>query len=165
MLFDLKSVFLNDGETKREAYELDISDISMDGAFPFTSPVRITAEAFNRASLVTLRLNCEYDYERPCDRCSTPVRGVEKKVFEHRLVQTLVDETNDDYIETPDYTLELDDVVTTDIILSYPQKFLCKEDCKGLCPQCGKNLNEGRCSCTKTTVDPRLEILKQFIDE
>jgi len=54
MLFDLKSVFLNEGETKQLDYELDISDISVDGAFPFTSPVRITAKAHNRASLVTL---------------------------------------------------------------------------------------------------------------
>lgn len=165
MLFDLKTVFINEGETKRKAFELDISDISMDGAFPFTSPVRITAEATNRASLVTLKLVCDYDFERSCDRCGTSVSGTEHKIFEHRLVQTLVDETNDDYIETPDFTLELNDVVITDIILSYPQKFLCSEDCKGLCQNCGKNLNEGDCSCNKTAVDPRLEILKQLMEE
>ena len=117
MLFDLKSVFLNDGETKRLSYELDISDISMDGAFPFTSPVRITASAHNRSSLVTLTLDCEYDYERSCDRCGALLTGTEKVTFTHRLVQTLVDETNDDYIETPDFTLELDEVAVTDIIL------------------------------------------------
>lgn len=165
MLFDLKTVFLNDGETKRLDYELDISDISMDGAFPFTSPVRITAQAQNRASLVTLTLICEYDYERSCDRCTASLFGTERVIFTHRLVQTLVDETNDDYIETPDFTLELDDVVTTDIILNYPQKLLCKEDCRGLCQRCGKNLNEGDCSCNKTAVDPRLEILKQLMEE
>ncbi len=165
MLFDLKSVFLNDGETKRLSYELDISDISMDGAFPFTSPVRITASAHNRASLVTLTLDCEYDYERSCDRCGALLTGTEKVTFTHRLVQTLVDETNDDYIETPDFTLELDEVAVTDIILGYPRKFLCREDCRGLCQSCGKNLNEGDCDCDKHSVDPRLEILKQFMEE
>ncbi len=165
MLFDLKSVFLNEGETKRLDYELDISGVSVDGVFPFISPVRVTAEAKNRASLVSLSLLCVYDYERPCDRCSETVNGTERITFEHRLVQTLVDETNDDYIETPDFTLELDDVVTTDILLSYPQKFLCSEDCKGLCPKCGQNLNFGECNCDKTSVDPRLEILKQLMEE
>lgn len=164
MLFDLKTVFLNEGETKRLSYERDISDISIDGAFPFISPMRITAAASNRASLVTLTLNCEYDYERPCDRCSSLIKGTQKHSFEHRLVQTLVDDSNDDYIETPDFTLELDEVAITDIILSYPQKFLCKKDCKGLCQQCGKNLNDGDCGCSKKSVDPRLEILKQFIN-
>lgn len=73
-------------------------------------------------------------------------------------------ESDEDYIETPDYKLELDEVVKTDIILELPAKFLCSEDCKGLCMKCGKNLNEGDCGCDKGSVDPRLEILKQLID-
>ena len=156
MLFELKSVFLADGESSEIRYELDITDIDIDGIFPFTSPVSVTATAVNRASLVTLTLD---------DRCGTELSGTERKLFEHRLVQTLVDETNDDYIETPDFTLELDEVVISDIILHYPQKFLCSEDCKGLCPVCGKNRNEGDCGCEKQTVDPRLEILKQLMKE
>ena len=142
MLFELKSVFLADGESSEIRYELDITDIDIDGIFPFTSPVSV-----------------------PCDRCGAELSGTEHKRFEHRLVQTLVDETNDDYIETPDFTLELDEVVISDIILHYPQKFLCSEDCKGLCPVCGKNRNEGDCGCEKQTVDPRLEILKQLMKE
>ena len=75
-----------------------------------------------------------------------------------------MDEGNDDYIETPDFTVELDEVVITDILLNLPQKNLCKEDCKGLCPTCGVNLNTGSCACSGKTVDPRLEILKQLMD-
>ena len=165
MLFELKSVFLADGESSEIRYELDITDIDIDGIFPFTSPVSVTATAVNRASLVTLTLDCEYGFCRPCDRCGAELSGTEHKRFEHRLVQTLVDETNDDYIETPDFTLELDAVVISDIILHYPQKFLCSEDCKGLCPVCGKNRNEGDCGCDKTVVDPRLEILKQLMED
>ena len=165
MLFELKSVFLADGESSEIRYELDITDIDIDGIFPFTSPVSVTATAVNRVSLVTLTLDCEYGFCRPCDRCGAELSGTEHKRFEHRLVQTLVDETNDDYIETPDFTLELDEVVISDIILHYPQKFLCSEDCKGLCPVCGKNRNEGDCGCEKQTVDPRLEILKQLMKE
>ena len=85
-------------------------------------------------------------------------------LFEHKLAQTLVDDGNDDYIETPDFKLELDDIVISDILLSLPQKNLCKGDCKGLCQICGKNLNEGDCSCDKREIDPRLEMLKQFMD-
>ena len=74
------------------------------------------------------------------------------------------DGKNDDYIETPDFTLELDDVVISDIFLSLPSKNLCRDDCKGLCQICGQNLNNGECSCDKRQTDPRLEILKQLID-
>ncbi len=142
MLFELKSVFLNEGLEQQLSYELDISEIDMDGVFPFTSPVAVTAIARNRAGLVTLTLHCGYDYTRSCDRCGEPFTRRENKTFVHDLAQTLVDEGNDDL----------------------PQKNLCKEDCKGLCPTCGVNLNTGSCACSGKTVDPRLEILKQLMD-
>ena len=165
MLFELKSIFMNDGETKKCSYELDITKLDVDGIFPFTTPVTVNAEAQNRASLVTLTLSCKYGFCRPCDRCGTPVEDETEVSFSHPLVQELVDERNDDYIETPDFTLELDEVVISDIILHYPQKYLCKDDCKGLCPKCGKNLNEGDCGCDRTQVDSRLEILKQLMED
>ena len=60
---------------------------------------------------------------------------------------------------------DLDPLITEDIFLDLPSKLLCSEDCKGLCPVCGKNRNEGDCGCEKQTVDPRLEILKQLMKE
>ncbi|WDU84060.1 YceD family protein [Caloramator sp. Dgby_cultured_2] len=58
--------------------------------------------------------------------------------------------------------INLEDMIIDNIILSYPAKILCSDDCKGLCPVCGKNLNEGQCECLKDVIDPRLEALKQF---
>lgn len=164
MLFELKSVFQNEGEEKQVNYKLDIADIDIDGVFPFRTPIDVTATAKNRASLVSLTIRACFGYSRSCDRCSTEFTSEMDMLFEHKLAQTLVDDGNDDYIETPDFKLELDDVVISDILLSLPQKNLCKEDCKGLCQTCGKNLNEGDCSCDKREIDPRLEMLKQFMD-
>ena len=45
-----------------------------------------------------------------------------------------------------------------------PSKFLCDDDCKGLCPKCGANLNEGPCECKKD-IDPRFEALLSLLDE
>ena len=56
MLFELKSVFQNEGEEKTISYQLDISNIDIDGVFPFKTPLDITATAGNRASLVDLTL-------------------------------------------------------------------------------------------------------------
>jgi uncharacterized protein len=47
-------------------------------------------------------------------------------------------------------------------LLALPLKPLCREDCKGLCPTCGKNLNEGDCGCREERIDPRLAILKKL---
>lgn len=164
MLFELKSVFLNEGYEQTLNEEIDLSKIDIDGVFPFTSPVSVTAIARNRASLVTLTLLCSYDYTRSCDRCGEVFTLREEKTFTHKLAQTLMDEGNDDYIETPGFTVELDETVISDILLNLPSKNLCKEDCKGLCPHCGKNLNGGACGCEIKTVDPRMEILKQLMD-
>lgn len=164
MLFELKSVFQNEGEEKQVNYKLDIADIDIDGVFPFRTPIDVTATAKNRASLVSLTIRACFSYSRSCDRCSTDFTREMDMLFEHKLAQTLVDDGNDDYIETPDFKLELDDIVISDILLSLPQKNLCKDDCKGLCQICGKNLNEGECSCDKREIDPRLEMLKQFMD-
>lgn len=164
MLFELKSVFLNDGEEKQVNYKLDISDIDIDGVFPFTTPLNVTATAKNRASLVVLTLAVSFGYTRSCDRCCEEFTREMNYTFKHCLVQQLAEDENDDYIETPDFKLELDEIVTSDVLLSLPQKNLCKEDCKGLCQVCGHNLNNGDCGCDKRQIDPRLEILKQFMD-
>lgn len=164
MLFELKSVFLNDNEEKQVNYKLDISDIDIDGVFPFTTPINVSATAKNRAGMVALTISVGFDYTRSCDRCCEKFTKKMNFTFRHCLVQQLAEDENDDYIETPDFKLELDEIITSDVLLSLPQKNLCKEDCKGLCQVCGQNLNIGECNCDKRQIDPRLEILKQFMD-
>lgn len=59
------------------------------------------------------------------------------------------------YLELGDYFRQL-------ILLAIPEKVVCSEDCLGLCPECGKDLNEGKCNCQQDTVDPRLKKLEEF---
>ena len=59
---------------------------------------------------------------------------------------------------------DLDDILTTAFVLNMDQKLLCREDCKGLCFRCGKNLNEGPCGCKKE-LDPRLAVLGQLLKD
>ena len=64
------------------------------------------------------------------------------------------------------YELDVDALIADEIVLQWPMKVLCKEDCKGLCTVCGKNLNTGECGCDRTVLDPRmaafLDIFEQF---
>ena len=75
---------------------------------------------------------------------------------------SLNNEDNGDFVLVDNYQLPLDSLVEADLILSLPSKVLCREDCRGLCPHCGKDLNEGLCGCKPKTVDPRLEALGQW---
>lgn len=57
---------------------------------------------------------------------------------------------------------DVDLMVLEQIELGMPMKFVCREDCKGLCYRCGVDLNEGRCSCPKEDMDPRMSVLLEF---
>ncbi len=63
-----------------------------------------------------------------------------------------------------DDEIDLTDVIQRSILENLPMKVVCKEECKGLCPKCGKNLNEGDCDCNDTEFDPRLESLRTLFN-
>jgi uncharacterized protein len=64
-----------------------------------------------------------------------------------------------------EYDLDLDLLVQDEIILDFPMKVLCNEDCKGLCSNCGTNLNKGSCNCDKTSLDPRMAAIQDIFNE
>lgn len=164
MLLSLKDIFVNDGMKSDYNYTESLSDIELYGVYPFKSPVSVNATIVNKTGLVTLDIDAEFLYSRPCDRCYVDVDTKMKLHFTHRLVESLEGDYNDEYIETTDYKLDLSELVTTDILLSLPSKYLCKGDCQGLCQKCGHNLNLGECDCDKREIDPRLEALKELLD-
>ena len=61
--------------------------------------------------------------------------------------------------------LDLDELVYSEVVVSVPMKHLCKEDCKGICEKCGKNLNEGECGGPKREIDPRLSALADLLKD
>jgi uncharacterized protein len=58
--------------------------------------------------------------------------------------------------------IDVDELVKEQILLSVPDRTLCREDCKGICSTCGADLNAGACNCEQTDIDPRWEALKKF---
>ena len=163
MLLDLKDIFVSDGDSKDVSYPLSLSDIEISGEHPFTSPVEITAHAENKAGMVTLDIGADFSYSTVCSRCLTPIERRFEYRFSHKVIQTLEEDFNDDYIEALDLTVDIDELASSDILLELPTKFLCKGDCQGLCQKCGHNLNLGDCGCDKAEIDPRLEALKELL--
>ena len=76
-------------------------------------------------------------------------------------------EVEEDYeiLLIPDEKLDLYEFCFGEILLSLPMKHLCSEDCKGICLNCGKNLNEGSCGCVTKSIDPRLEVLATLLEQ
>jgi uncharacterized protein len=144
--------------------ELDFSQVEYQGACPITQPVRVVGAITVSAGVVQLKARATFVFNGRCDRCLGAFERAYDVPLEHILVATLEDEENDEYILLDQYQLDLADLTLADILLELPYKSLCREDCRGLCPMCGKNLNEGLCGCTHKSVDPRLAVLGQLLD-
>lgn len=163
MIIQLENIFRNDGEVLPVSHTMDLSGEKVNEGYPFVSSVEVKGEIRNQTGIVSISAKASFTYESPCDRCAGIVKREMVIPVEHLLVSQLNDENNDEYLVVKDMKLDLDELVTEDIFLNLPSKFLCKDDCKGLCSICGQNLNEGSCSCKKP-IDPRLEVLRQLLD-
>ena len=100
----------------------------------------------------------------PCDRCLTEVTiPISVSISEEFDIDDDVIRYDDDegVSLVEENTLLLEDLIVNEILINWPAKVLCKEDCKGICPVCGKNRNEEDCDCDTLVLDPRMQ---QFQD-
>lgn len=113
--------------------------------------------------------------EIACARCLEPVPyGVERQFdLLYRPAGSDIGEDGEVEMQDKDAAIsyyegegvELAELVREQILLDVPLKTVCSEDCKGLCPHCGKNLNTGECQCETEAADPRWEALKGLKDK
>lgn len=98
-----------------------------------------------------------------CDRCLEAV-DVSIEIVINRILYVNRKEKNDEesyeknYIDG--YNLDVDKLLYNEILIGWPMKILCSEDCKGICNVCGQNLNKGTCDCEDTSLDPRMSVIR-----
>ena len=167
MLLNLSVLKDNPGGSIPFEVELDLRDLEFGGCRPVTEPVLARGAVRNTADVFVLSGTVSTTLHGPCDRCA---REVDKPV-EFPLHAVLAAElANDDGEEDPwlflleDGCADLDEIVVTTFVLSMDSKFLCREDCKGLCCRCGKDLNDGPCDC-QPEGDPRLAVLQKLLNK
>jgi len=177
-LIDLKRVFQEEDYKCSFEGELDLSGEELYGEYPFVSPVKVRITAENQNRVAALRYTADLIYSRPCDRCLDISEKSFCLSFEHILaadseqLSRQLEETGlsrkleqGELIIVSDFKLDIYDVVREDVILEMPTKFLCSEDCKGLCPVCGCNLNHSQCDCDASVPDPRFDALRALLED
>jgi uncharacterized protein len=102
-------------------------------------------------------IDVEGAISRECARCLAPVQVPVHAIAEETFAASGA------WPSIVEDTLDLEPVVNEAVLLEEPLRALCRPDCKGICPTCGKDLNEGPCGCTDEEVDPRLEPLKKLL--
>lgn len=107
---------------------------------------------------------CQVTVVIPCDRCLEEVNvkiplDFHKKISvdpDHADDSDELDETN--FIDG--YSLDTEQLFRNELLVGWPTKILCRDDCKGICSVCGQNLNEGTCNCEDTGLDPRMSVIR-----
>ncbi|MBQ6696084.1 MAG: DUF177 domain-containing protein [Lachnospiraceae bacterium] len=104
----------------------------------------------------------------PCDNCLAEQRveipiSSEVEIDFNMSEEDRVNDLNETaYIDG--YDLDVDRLVYEEILLGFPMKVLCQEDCKGICKVCGANLNQGECGCVRTEPDPRMSVIRDIFN-
>jgi uncharacterized protein len=166
MQLDFTNLFNSDSEVVNIDYNVKFDDFEYSTYKPLKNGADVKGKAYCKADVVYMNLVVDFDFFGVCDRCADEFQR--RYSFElNKIVVPRMENENDDYdnyIVVENNILDLDDLIYQEIQLFLPQKMLCKEDCKGLCSKCGKNLNYEQCDCKKD-VDPRMAALLQLLDD
>ena len=170
MLINLTDVLTSEGKMEKMQVPIEMTSFSNGLSeyrivekspldFTFTCIERGKAEIHGKASLVL---------QMECDRCLKEVKKKMELDFFREVFapdETTEDtEEEDDQIFMEGYQLNVEDLLYSEILLNLPTKVLCREDCKGICRQCGKDLNEGECGCDTFVPDPRMAVIKDIFN-
>ncbi len=146
---------------------IDMDEIKLTGvSYPIRTRTGFPVLIQNRGKdKVVLKFETEVVLGIPCSRCLEEIPyPVSIKVMEEIDFGHMEEEEEFPYLE--DKVLDLDMLIFDEIVPKLPTRVLCREDCKGLCPVCGTNLNEKECGCDRKVADPRMaaiqDIFKNF---
>ena len=166
MLLGLSKIIDCPGASVPFETSVDLSDLRYGTSFPVSEPVMASGVVRNTAGVLMMTGSITTCIHGICDRCASEFDRDIDFPIDVVLVTELANEENEDEWVFPleGDSADLDDIVRTVFVLNLDSKLLCDEDCKGLCCRCGKNLNDGPCSCQKE-LDPRFAALKQLLEK
>ena len=168
MLINLSDVLTNEGREQNVEVSLEMTSFDSGlGSFPVTekTPVSFTFTNLEEGR-ARIQGNVKVTFQAVCDRCLAET-CVELSMEFDRLVTSPdreEDEDVDDKSFMEGYQLNAETFVYNEIIGNWPAKILCKENCKGMCPKCGQNLNMGDCGCDTFVPDPRMAVIQDIFN-
>ena len=166
MLLGLSKIIDCPGASVTFSTSVDLSDLCYGVSYPVSEPVRAEGTVRNTAGVLVMTGDITTCIHGICDRCAQEYEEDISFPLDVVLVTELANEENEDEWVFPleGDSADLEDIVRTVFVLNMDPKLLCKSDCKGMCCRCGKNLNDGPCSCQKE-LDPRFAALRQLLEK
>lgn len=162
-----KAISVKDYTEEVEA-GIDMDKIVLKGeSYPIRKKQPLSVVLRNEGkSAVSIRFKTELVLGIPCSRCLEEVPYEVSLDYEGKADLDHPAEDEDLISDIEEKELDLDMLIFDEVVPQLPTRVLCREDCKGLCPVCGTNLNEKECGCDRTVADPRMaaiqDIFKNF---
>ncbi|MBR0162040.1 MAG: DUF177 domain-containing protein [Oscillospiraceae bacterium] len=163
MRLDLRELIVNPSSRIPFETELDTERLDFPSVKAYLSAPTAEGVVCSEAGVLHLRGTVTADLLCTCDRCGQEFESVKETDVDAVLAEE-ENEDNPDLFLLQGTEIDLQELLSTCLILDMETKFLCREDCKGLCPRCGRNLNLGPCGCEKE-IDPRFAVLEQLLDK
>ena len=163
MLLDLRELIANPVVRKPFRLELEEDRLDFPAVKAYLDPPLAEGVITNEAGILHLRGTITADMLCICDRCGQEFESTKETAVDAVLVGEEEDHDNPGVFPLQGTEVDAQDMLTTCFILDMETRFLCREDCKGLCARCGRNLNLGPCGCGKE-IDPRFAVLEQLLD-
>lgn len=132
--------------------------------FTFPEDCLLSGAILNNTKSLELKAEVKGKMCVHCARCQKPLTVA----FSFPISEVLVREDaefseEDEVLVYSGNEIDLTEAIIDSFLMSVSSKYLCKEDCKGLCPKCGTDLNESSCDCDLNVIDPRLEKLAEIM--
>ena len=171
MRVSLVSVLSQEGRTEQRDVELttDVFDSGIE-QYPVAEATPIHLQlTHTRKHVLQIAAEGMVAVWIPCGRCLDPVRvdfplHIERQVDMKKTPEERAQELDEtSYIQEKE--LDVDQLVHNEILIHWPMRVLCKEDCKGICSHCGANLNRETCNCDTTEADPRMAVIRDIFSK
>ena len=165
MKVDLSPVIKGTGAEIKLDTTVGFSDAEFLGeSYRFLAPLKVYGRIYNNGQSLTLEADVRGRMKTECARCLDELEtDVEFSVNELLSQRKESQEDSEDIILFDGYEIELDDIIADHFLMNVSGRYLCSDDCKGLCPQCGTNLNKGECDCNTEYIDPRWQALADIL--
>lgn len=142
---------------------IDLSGLEAEVAL--NQPVAVNGTVTNTGDGFLVQGEVVYTYHTNCNRCLESISGSGNvQIAEQFASYTPADSEEFAYHFQGD-SIELTDCVREQVLLSLPMKYTCNDNCRGLCPQCGQNLNKKDCNCHNDNFNPQFSKLKSLLNQ
>ncbi|HEY8450146.1 MAG TPA: DUF177 domain-containing protein [Bacillota bacterium] len=169
MRIDVGEIRKRRGDSLERDFTAEIEPVHFGGdTIRFTGPAHVTARVHNAGNHLWADVRVEGEAVLRCARCLRPIVRPLRLEYAEAFRRPEQAPLNDEQVRESVYTgetIDLGEGFVEQLLLELPMKTLCSEECRGLCPQCGQDLNEGDCGCERRPIDPRLVKLAEFFEK